>query len=55
MRKDMGSIRFAAHRGKKSQNPTLFDTKNERPQIAIALIIVKGIIFSVSQLIAIEQ
>ena len=54
-KKDTGGIRFAAHRGKKSQNPTLFDTKNERPQIAIALIIVKGIIFSVSQLIAIEQ
>jgi len=27
MRKDMGGIRLAAHRGKKSQKPTLFDTK----------------------------
>ena len=34
----MGGIRFAAHRGKKSQNPTLFDTKNEQLQIAITLL-----------------
>lgn len=27
MRKDMGGIRFAAHRGKKGQIRTLFDTK----------------------------
>ena len=31
MRKDMGSFRFAAHKGKKRQIPTLFDTKkNDR-------------------------
>ena len=34
----MGGIRFAAHRGKKRKNPTLFDTKNERLQIAITLL-----------------